>query len=93
MIIANFPAGSDTAAVAALREQVSNLLEELTENPEYAATAEVIDIRTASDGTVYPTAGDAVRAIGGDVVNLESVIALLQAALTDKVDGAYVEDG
>ena len=92
-LLAMFPAGSDTAAVAALREQVSTLLAELTENPDYAATAEVVDIRTSYDGTTYPTAGDAVRALGADIQDVEGVIALLKEALAGKVDGAYVEDG
>ena len=93
MIIANFPCGSDTAALEALRQQVSNLLNELTNNPDYAPTAEVVDIRTGYDGTLYKSAGDAVRALGADVLDLQSILPILQATLANKVDGAYVEDG
>ena len=63
MIIANFPCGSDTAALEALRQQVSNLLNELTNNPDYAPTAEVVDMRTGYDGTLYKSAGDALSAL------------------------------
>lgn len=57
-------AGGAYSAIRTTNQRVSNLLSELEENPSYAPTAEVVDIRTGYDGTVYPVAGDAVRAIG-----------------------------
>ena len=47
--------------------RLSTLLTELQANPDYAPTAEVVDIRTAYDGTVYAMAGDAVRALGQQI--------------------------
>lgn len=54
-------------AIDALDGRISTLINELTENPEYAPTAEVVDIRTGYDGTEYETAGDAVRALGNEL--------------------------
>lgn len=54
-------------AIVALDGRISTLINELTENPEYAPTAEVVDIRTGYDGTEYETAGDAVRALGNEL--------------------------
>ena len=93
MILSNFPCGSDTAALLELRAQIATLLNELTANPEYAPTAEVVDIRTAHDGTVYDTAGEAVRALGSGLANIESIIRIIQENIGKKVDGAYVEEG
>lgn len=53
-----------------MNNRVSNLLNELTENPESADAMEVADIRTGYDGTIHETAGDAVRAVGQDLKDL-----------------------
>ena len=53
--------------VDGMNSRVDKLINELTANPDYAATAEVVDMRTSYDGIVYDTAGQAVRALGADV--------------------------
>ena len=47
-------------------------LQKLIESTTPDGSLELIDIRTAHDGTTYPTAGDAVRAIGAEVTSLKN---------------------
>lgn len=86
--LANSGEAADAAAtgtaIETLSTRVSNLLSELEANPEYAATAEVVDIRTGYDGTQHETAGDAVRAIGTDLL-------ALKASLQDYIDKSAVD--
>lgn len=89
-VISGFPAGSDSAEMETLKSRVSLLLEELTNNPDYAATAEVVDIRVSYGGTVYNTAGDAVRALGEQLANLQSDVDALKDSKfdhTELIDG------
>ena len=70
--------------VDTLSTRISTLLTELESNPDYAATAEVIDIRTGYDGTAHETAGDAVRAVGADLLELK-------ASLQDYINKSAVD--
>lgn len=71
-------------AVGELEARVSNLINELTNNPEYAPTAEVVDIRVGYDGTTFETAGDAVRSVGQDLLALKE-------SLQDYVDKSAID--
>ena len=73
-----------TNKIAITDGRVSNLLNELTANPDYAATAEVVDIRSGYDGTIYDVAGDAVRAIGNELSEL-------RVDLRDYIDASAVD--
>lgn len=54
-------------AVDGMQARVDNLINELTANPDYAPTAEVVDMRTSYDGIIYDTAGQAFRSLGAEV--------------------------
>ena len=76
--------------VDAMDARVSNLINEITDNPNYAATAEVVDIRTGYEGTIHNTAGDAVRNLGYEIRDLkESLTDFIDA---DAVDGLLYEN-
>ena len=70
--------------------RVSNLINEITDNPNYAATAEVVDIRTGYEGTIHSTAGDAVRNLGYEIRDLRDSLADFINA--DAVDGLFYEN-
>ena len=70
--------------------RVSNLINEITDNPNYAATAEVVDIRTGYEGTIHNTAGDAVRNLGYEIRDLRDSLADFIDA--DAVDGLFYEN-
>lgn len=71
-------------------QRVSNLINTLNDNPEYAQEAEIVDIRSGYDGTIHETAGDAVRAIGSDLKELSD--SLDDFKNKEAVDGLYYED-
>lgn len=73
-----------------LNARVENLITELQEDPDYAPTAEVVDIRTGYDGSVYSLAGDAVRAIGNELLTIKEDVE--QMIAEKAVDGLYYED-
>ena len=79
-----------SSATGALSSQISNILNEITEHPEYAPTAEVVDIRSGHDGTIYNTAGDAVRALGYEIDDMQGE--LEQYIDAHAVDGLLYED-
>lgn len=54
----------DYVSFAMLDARLSTLLNVISENSTSASSAELVDIRMGHDGTVYLTAGDAVRVIG-----------------------------
>lgn len=54
----------DYISLAVIDARLSTLFKAISENSTAVSNAELVDIRTAYDGTIYPTAGDAVRAIG-----------------------------
>lgn len=76
--------------VDAMDARVSNLINEITDNPNYAATAEVVDIRTGYEGTIHNTAGDAVRNLGYEIRDLRDSLADFIDA--DAVDGLFYEN-
>lgn len=53
--------------IDALEMRLESLIKSTTSQDEL----EILDIRTAHDGTTYPTAGDAVRALGTQIVELK----------------------
>lgn len=56
--------------IDSLDGRVSNLMKEMTNNPDYAPTAEVVDIRSGYDGSTHDTAGDAVRSLGYEIEDI-----------------------
>ena len=54
----------DYVSVAMLQSRMSSLLAQITGDSETDPTPEIVDIRIGHDGTVYTSAGDAVRALG-----------------------------
>lgn len=78
-------------SAALLNTRLSNLINELTgDSSGTGSEAELIDIRVANDGTVYQTAGDAVRALGDQINDLEET--LVQYIDKKIVDGLLYED-
>lgn len=73
-----------------LDARVSNIINQITDNPNYAADAEVIDIRTAYDGTIHDTAGDAVRNLGYEIRDLRE--ALTDYIGSEAIDGLFYEN-
>ena len=73
-------------------EVLSNRVDVFTKLGEGSTTgdAELTDIRVGYDTNVYPTAGDAVRAVGRDVQDLRK--SLEQFIDADAVDGLAYED-
>lgn len=91
----------DYISVAMVDARVTNLINELSQGSTGDISAEVIDIRTAYDGTIYDTAGDAVRSIVPNVTNIaefaganaarEVVPALAREEALKLIDPAYVK--
>lgn len=73
--------------IDAIESRVDNVLNELTNNPNYAPTAEVVDIRVGYDGTTHKTAGAAVRAIGKNLEKSQEDIEDLSTELSDIHNG------
>ena len=65
-------------------------LQSLIEGSTPADNVELIDIRTGHDGTTYPTAGDAVRAIGKEVSDLKDNLG--DFLVGEMVDGLKYEN-
>lgn len=61
--------------VEANTNRVDNLINELTKEGEVEVPAELIDIRTDSDGNSFPTAGARVRAIDYKITDLQENMA------------------
>lgn len=59
-----FEENIDYTSLEMINSRVSTMIEFLSEGAAESVAAEVVDIRTGYDGTVYQTAGDAVRALG-----------------------------
>ena len=50
-----------------INSRITELFKAITDNPSYTGALELIDIRTAYDGTTYDTAGEAVRSLGAEI--------------------------
>lgn len=61
-------------SVAILNTRLSTLIAQITGSGETSPTPEVVDIRIGHDGTVYNSAGDAVRALGYSIDDLSEEI-------------------
>lgn len=61
----------DYISVAILNSRLNTLIQQITGNSQTSPTPEVVDIRIGYDGTIYGSAGDAVRAIGYALNDLE----------------------
>lgn len=70
--------------------RVTNLLAALLENPDYVPTAEVVDGRLGYDGTRYELIGDAIRAVGIDLLTFQD--RLKDYVDKQAVDGLLYED-
>jgi len=75
---------------ALLSARLSAALSALSEESTGDST-EVIDIRVGHDGTMYDCAGDAVRALGEELVKVQAE--LQEYVDTHAVDGLYYKDG
>ena len=80
----------DYISVAVLNSRLNTLLKSLSDGAESDIAPEVIDIRVGYDGTVYDTAGNAVRALGDDIQAMKEE--LEHYVDTKAVDGLYYED-
>lgn len=61
----------DYVSVALLDSRLTTILKYLTDSSSDSLSLEIADIRTGYDGTEYPTAGDAVRAVGQALDNFK----------------------
>lgn len=81
---------SNTAKIAAATKRINSLVVTNTES-SLTSDAEVIDIRTGYDGEKYDTAGDAVRAIGYDLLDLDNNVKSLRNSLSQYIDSQAVD--
>ena len=57
--------------VSEFEPRFNNLIDTITADSDLAVVAEVVDIRTGIDNTVYATAGAAVRALGTEIATVK----------------------
>lgn len=69
------------------RQQIANLI---AHNNDTEGNSELVDIRVSADGTVYPSAGEAVRA---QVSQLSEEVADLKENPVVKVDDTLTQEG
>ena len=77
-------------SMAILNSRLLELIHNLSDASEASCAAEVIDIRIGYDGTVYDTAGEAVRALGTELSGMKEEIE--QYVDAKAVDGLFYED-
>lgn len=79
---------SNTAKIDAATRRISTLI--IPEGSTLTRDAEVIDIRVGYDGTEHQTAGDAVRAVGNDLLVLDSNVKRLEEGLSQYIGSQAV---
>lgn len=83
-------AGDLDSRITTTSAQVAELVSNITDGTTTFDNAEVVDIRTAANGTTYESAGDAVRSISADVQDLKDNLGdFLDGQV---VDGLFYED-
>lgn len=81
---------SNTAKISAATNRINSLIVPDLGSALVNAT-EVIDIRTGYDGEKYDSAGDAVRAIGYDLLDLDNNVKSLRNSLSQYIDSQAVD--
>ena len=79
---------SNTAKIDAATRRISTLV--VPEGSTLTRDAEVIDIRVGYDGTEHTSAGDAVRAVGNDLLVLDSNVKRLEEGLSQYIGSQAV---
>jgi hypothetical protein len=79
---------SNTAKVDAATRRISSLV--IPEGSTLTRDAEVIDIRVGYDGTNHQTAGDAVRAVGTDLLRVDNNVKRLEEGLSQYIGSQAV---
>lgn len=79
---------SNTAKIDAAARRISTLV--IPNESTITCDAEVVDIRVGYDGTAYETAGDAVRAVGNELLLLDSSVKRLEEGLSQYIGSQAV---
>ena len=71
----------ETVSASLVNTRLSQLIAEMSGDIEDDVAAEVYDIRVGYDGTIYPAAGDAVRALAQEMQSIREELELLMQRL------------